>query len=779
MKTLRFFAVIFVLFSLQMFCIANANDEKKWKGFVEFIGKPGTDRSLAKGDMFIPFYQNHELLLFGNIRAVFDDHDNSEGNFGVGVRRLLDNWIVGGYGYFDVKETENDNTFTQGTVGFELLSEVWDFRVNGYFPEGGTKDVDDLNEIEINGNQIGARLGEERALSGADIEVGYKLPVLEDTRLFLGGFYYDESDFEEVSGPKARLEVRLHDLSFMQSLSKGSRLTFGVEYTDDDVRGSQTFGLLQLRIPFGKTSSKSPILPALERRMVEAVVRDDDVIVTQKQSDELLPVINPATGAVITTVNTIDANTTNVPAAVTAAGQNSLIVADGSQGVIDVGNATVNTLPGQFIAGGGSTINLNAGGETIPFTPAGSRPTFNRAGNGDLLFVDNDNNVSINAVELQGGRPLRIRNSTNVTVSDITVVSTAGNRQGVLVQTNSDVAFSNLNINSAGREGLLINGGSTASLVNTNIQNTGREGVEIVNGTVQLNNVNISDTNFEGIRARNNSSLIADNVFITRTNREAIEVNNSTLTLTNSIIQDINVSGGDDGISAVNNSTLTVDNVRIDNVTSQGILVNSGTTATIRNSTLSNTTNEGIFANNSTLDVDNTTITNTGLEGIQISNTAAQVDNVLISNAGTQGLRVSGTANAIISDFTINTSGAQGAIFQNSSTSTLTNVEIMNTGNNGIQHQNNATFTGNNILISNTANDGVRASGGSFTLNNSTVNNIGNGGGNDDAFHLTNTTLDGTGNSIQGTINNGLACRTNAGNTGSIGFSSGPITSCP
>ena len=807
-----------------------ANSDDKWGGYVEFFGKPGTERSLAKGDMFIPLYQNEEFLLFTNIRAVFDDQSNREGNFGFGARRLFDNWIIGGYTYFDVKESNNDNTFKQGALGFELLSNEWDFRINGYIAESDEEDADDLCVIEVDGNQIGARLGEERALPGADFEVGRKLSIFEDTRFFVGGFYFDASNYEKVSGPKARFEMRFHDLSFFKAFSKGSRLTIGAEFTDDSVRGSQTFGIIQLRIPFGSHStSNTPKLTTLERRMVDSVVRNDDVMVSERLRDDVVPVVNPSSGQVINFVDTIDANTTNVPATVTAAGQNSLVIADGSQGVINVAGTTVNTQPGQIIIGGGQTINLQAEGKAIPFTPAGQRPTISRTGAGDLLYVNNDNNVSLNGLDLQGGRPLRIRNSTNVSVSDVTVNSTAGTRQAVFVQANSNVTFTNLNVNSAGRQGVLLNTGSSASFNNLNINSTGFEALSLNNATVQIQNGNIADSNREGIRALNGSSLVIDNLSITRTNREAIEVNNSMLTLMNSSIQDINVSTNDDGITAVNNSTLNIDNVQIDNVTSQGVLISNNVTANINRLMVSNTVHEGIFSNNSTLNLTDVMISDTGREGVELVSTTAQLTDIVIRNTGQQGMRIRGssivtasnvsinntgaqgmliqnTANVMLDGVTINGTGAQGLLTANNSSTVLNNTTILNTGSIGIHNQRNATFnandvvinntgsfgiynqrvggtnpsfTGNEIRISDTANDGVLSNGGNLTLSNSAVQNVGNGGANDDAFHLVNTTLGGVNNSIQGTINNGLACRTNAGNTGSISFSFGPIASCP
>ena len=83
-------------------------------------------------------------------------------------------------------------------------------------------------------------------------------------------------------------------------------------------------------------------------------------------------------------------------------------------------------------------------------------------------------------------------------------------------------------------------------------------------------------------------------------------------------------------------------------------------------------------------------------------------------------------------------------------------------------------------MISNTSSDGIRAQSGSLALNNSTLINIGDGDASDDALHLTNNAvLSGSNNSIEGVINSGQACRTDGSTTGSIGFSSGPIVTCP
>ena len=181
--------------------ISSAQDIKKWDGYSEVIAKPGSDRSLLKNDLFFPLAQTEDQLVFGNLKTTFDDHSSKEGNVGIGVRRLYKDWIAGGWMFYDWKESSRSNSFDQFSFGGELLSVDWDLRANAYLAEKKSKDADDVSAIEINGNQIQARLGEERALSGFDVEVGRKVPFFEDTRIFAGAYHFDATGFDKVSGP--------------------------------------------------------------------------------------------------------------------------------------------------------------------------------------------------------------------------------------------------------------------------------------------------------------------------------------------------------------------------------------------------------------------------------------------------------------------------------------------------------------------------------------------------------------------------------------------------
>ena len=686
--------------------ISSAQDQTKWTGHIEFFAKPGTDRSIAKGDLFLPLQQSEDFLLFGNLKANFDDRSYKEGNAGIGARKLYDNWIVGGWLFYDWKESSTSNTFDQVTIGGEFLSNDWDLRANAYFAEDKVKDADDASIVELNGNQIQARLGEERALPGFDAEVGRKLPFLEDSRFFVGGYYYDASGFKKVSGPRLRLEMRFHDLPLFSSILKGSRLTLGAEYIDDSVRGSQTFGLLQLRIPFGGKQKNKRSLTKLERRMVETVQRDDDIITNERVGDEIMPMINPKTGQVISVVETIDASTANVAATVAAAGQNSLIIADGTQGGIALGGTTINTQPGQIITGGGQQISLQAkksDGKLIDmmYTPSGQRSNISRSGSGELIYVNNDDNVTINGVDLEGGRPIRINNSQNVCVLNSNVLNSAANRQGVYVHSNSNVNFENLSIMNTGREGVLMASNSTADINNLRVANSGREGIYLTsNSSAVLRDVNISNTNREGIRIRSGSSVSAANVAISKTGSEAVEVNNSILNLRNATISDIDVNANRDGIYATNGSTLNLNNVLIDNVTSQGIIT-SNTNSSITNVTVRNTGHQGLYAyNNSTTNLTNVDIDNAGRQGIYTRGAKITAADVNITNANNQGL------------FLYNT------------TANIDGLQITNAGQQGIYLYNNTDATIDNLTVNNSVREGLYVRNSDLTLNSASISNI-------------------------------------------------------
>jgi hypothetical protein len=73
----------------------DADGGNKWGPHIDLEGKAGTDRNLGETDLFIPLWQDDDTLAFANIRARMDDANSHEGNFGVGIRQMLDSgWAI-------------------------------------------------------------------------------------------------------------------------------------------------------------------------------------------------------------------------------------------------------------------------------------------------------------------------------------------------------------------------------------------------------------------------------------------------------------------------------------------------------------------------------------------------------------------------------------------------------------------------------------------------------------------------------------------------------------
>jgi hypothetical protein len=368
--------------------------DAKWQPWLEAGGQVGTSRSFGDVDMFIPVWQDQTSLLFGDLRGKFSTDPTQEGNFGLGYRTQVDpEWILGGYGYFDIQNSQNDNLFYQATLGIEALSVDWDFRLNGYIPfnSGGQTTNNNNGDLKISGNTIGITHDEEKSLYGFDGEVGWRLPIFPadgdmDVRAFIGGYYFTNSDVDTVAGPRGRLEVRLYDLDF---LGVQSRLTVDGEVQWDSPRGTQAFGGLELRIPLGVvTGDAGPKLSPLDRRMVDRVQRDVDIVTRQFQSNPDSVTVDELTVKTHTIVfasadgSPTGKGTKNDPISLDAAvargeslGKNAIIVVQGDAGDIGV-DQPLQLGPGQALLGGDSVVPLHSTkGITENFNVPGSRPT--------------------------------------------------------------------------------------------------------------------------------------------------------------------------------------------------------------------------------------------------------------------------------------------------------------------------------------------------------------------------------------------------------------------
>ncbi|MDX9981945.1 MAG: inverse autotransporter beta domain-containing protein [Lentisphaeria bacterium] len=459
-----------------------------WSPDLVLEAKLGTERTIGTAELMFPLTQGSDSLWFLDLRARFDDDDSIEGNLGLGYRTTLnDCWVWGVYAYADYLSSTYDNTFWGGTLGSELMSENFIFRVNGYLPESGSKEVD-LAFARIVGNSI-VVVGEnarERALPGGDCEVGYRFSSLiprmenQDMWLYAGGFYFDAGGYDEVAGPRVRVEWNI-DTDFA---IRGSQLTVGGEWQYDDQRDSQGYLAVALRIPLGGSDQARGEKDWRRRALWRRVVRDVDIVSGISGLDESTSGINPLTGQPYGDVVYADgvgggsgslARPATLGNAIPAAGEDGVIVGLGGKGNLDAGGGT-DLLDGQTLCGGGSILGVRtAGGKILPLRVPGRPGTIAGTGTGNdyLIGLANGN-----------------------TVQNLSFVGSAyPARKGPEVA----AIYGNGIVNAVLRD-LTINGASPLDRAGEFFA----KGIDIDNatGTVAVENVEISNTSKEAIRVK-------------------------------------------------------------------------------------------------------------------------------------------------------------------------------------------------------------------------------------------------------------------------------------
>jgi len=509
----------------------------KWRPHIDVEAKPGSKRTLGEADLFIPLSQDADTLIFGSLRGRFDDQTSSEGNFGLGLRHMLTNgWNLGAYGYFDRRRTDQGNFFNQSTLGFEALGRDWDLRTNVYQPLGdrvrdlgttGGGSTAALSGSTVQVTTAASTTREERALGGYDAEVGWRLPLFDaedrsQLRLYLGSYRFSD-DVANVTGSRLRLEFTLAQVPH---LWRGAELSLGAEGQDDNVRGSQTFVSLRLRIPLGGKAEQARPLSAQERRMTAPIVRDVDIVALNRVAASTAQVVETATqtssGQTLTVLSSATTTGAALPGAITTAGANSTVILSGTfnttgittlqsgQTVMGAGSLTVRTASGRnaTLTTSSATLNGNVGASNYTVEMASNSTlrglTINSSNTGGnsvvgvraqnvtgVTIANNTITASSNTASSQavlvsiGGAG----NSASATISNNTLTATTtGSTSAYAIQVNDFFATSNVSATISGNT-LSASGASTTNahtrLSGANIL-TGSSGNTVTNGTCSV-----------------------------------------------------------------------------------------------------------------------------------------------------------------------------------------------------------------------------------------------------------------------------------------------------
>ncbi len=262
--------------------------DKKWRSAVRLGGKYGNQRHLGQIALFSPLIQSDTDLLYLDLRFAAYTNSSKEGNFGIGKRWITANnqFILGIYAFYDCRSTEFKNIVNQLSLGFEAMSETWDYRANFYYPRHTTKERDKNHQTVVERSRPQSRGADlyhvvdcytyadrfrEVPLKGFDLEIGRSILGFEPLRMY-GAYYHFQGKAEAptINGFRLRANFRLNEY-----------VSFQLEGSRDKVRKNVGFIGVQLTIPLGEVSKKRE-LTSLEKRMTELPRRDLDIVTSTK-----------------------------------------------------------------------------------------------------------------------------------------------------------------------------------------------------------------------------------------------------------------------------------------------------------------------------------------------------------------------------------------------------------------------------------------------------------------------------------------------------------------
>lgn len=281
-------------------------------------GRAGaTENDFAYGiELLAPLWHDERSVLFLYPQVGALDAGRQNYSLGLGGRVQLDSApvILGANVFYDHSEGFYNKSYDQIGAGVEVLSDWWEFRANGYLNLSNQSLIDTQHSTETSSytRQTGSssqyvgsdpqyatghsiqvqdyyrqsqtfqtvttnttRVWENFAqpMSGLDVEFGVLVPGLPkrniETRLFIGGYYYrNPFDGKDVSGVKARAEVRLWDRLYLD----------GAWTQDEEIMGGNWYAGIRINVPFGASEQSSLRLRnglhPLTERLNEAVRRN-------------------------------------------------------------------------------------------------------------------------------------------------------------------------------------------------------------------------------------------------------------------------------------------------------------------------------------------------------------------------------------------------------------------------------------------------------------------------------------------------------------------------
>jgi hypothetical protein len=274
----------------------------------------------TEAKLLLPLYQSQNIthLIYLDLRAELNNATSHQFDVGIGYRKLFPNtnflyqkqWILGVYGAAGKSYGRYKKHFQQQILGVEALSETYDFRANFYIAKDKKKQVaaSSIDKIDYEGYELtDTYFKHQVALTGSDVELGYKLPIFSpEIKLYLGAYFYQKpknynsrnlsvystilakNGYNSINGQKGRVEINLN-YNNLKLLNKNTSLTLATQYNHDPLNKGQLFAIAKFSYQFGNQTqfptTKNKYKSDLKYKMNEFTVRN--YIVTD-ESEELI-----------------------------------------------------------------------------------------------------------------------------------------------------------------------------------------------------------------------------------------------------------------------------------------------------------------------------------------------------------------------------------------------------------------------------------------------------------------------------------------------------------
>lgn len=681
------FAAIFVLAQTVGAIPARSADASRWGGWAELGGAlGGSNEDRAEAAVFLPIVQGEKGLFFLDARGKLFEEQVSEINAAVGYRHMLPGgWNLGVWAGADRRDTSQDNIFWAASGGVEALSDTFDARLNGYLAVSDPKGSPGLASAVIEGGQVFLLGGQEVPLSGVDGEVGVRVPIetlgidaqRHGLRAYAGGFYFDDKEaLEKVTGPKARIEWRIDDI--LEGIP-GSLLALETEWRSDKVRGGHVEAGLRFRLPFSVVGGNAVRMSEKSlqwRRMTDGLERDTDIVTARSERENVEDFL---TG--VDFDRAVDVNgATGVTAPATAAGGNTLLVADGSGGAIAGPQALQAN---QTLLGGGGSIQVRGlrSGTVATLTAPGQTPTFTNALNVPTVTLADRTHLA----------------SVMVTGNTVNFANT-----GVLVGSDQFVVLQNVDIANVGLEGVLGGNRNTARLINVDISNTpNAPSVAFIdNNTVSVEGGVFDRGLFAMFFNNQNTINVSDATISNSTIFGMAIINQNTLSITDTTFTNV----GSDVLLGNDNNVITISGVSASNGGEDFLDLDDFNTVTVTNSMTSNLAGQSF-----NIDDDNV-VTVTGgqyssaLEAFDSDdrNTITLTNVALTSTGGQEGIDISDNNTLVVTGSSVTVAGNRALEFTNNNNVTINLTSLNGTPTNTVAYDGTGNVVSGSGNVDNT-----------------------------------------------------------------------------